>query len=103
MLGAIFAVVLAIRSRSRWTTKGLASSGVSPCRQPDVCGRLAGVPARSEMENGLHLGFPFSTKLSCALFVATLFVGKASTTGKVLATPWYGSRVSKSKHSTTKL
>lgn len=88
MLGAIFAVVLAIGSRSRWTFK--ASYWI-----PIVAVRAAGTTAGDWLafrddpgfNNGLHLGLPCSTALSCALFVATLFVWKTSTTGKLIASP----------------
>jgi uncharacterized membrane-anchored protein len=88
VLGAIFAVVLAMGSRSRWTTK-------AAYWLPIIAVRSAGTTAgdwlafRDDpgLSNGLHLGLPFSTALTCALFVATLVVWKTSATGKVAVTP----------------
>src|ERR1700733_3468937 len=84
VLGAIFAVVLAMGSRLRWTTK-------AAYWLPIIAVRSAGTTAgdwlafRDDpgLSNGLHLGLPFSTALTCALFVATLVVWKTSATGKV--------------------
>jgi uncharacterized membrane-anchored protein len=88
VLGAIFAVVLAMGSRSRWTTK-------AAYWLPIIAVRSAGTTAGdwlafrddAGLSNGLHLGLPFSTALTCALFVATLVVWKTSATGKVAVTP----------------
>jgi uncharacterized membrane-anchored protein len=88
VLGAIFAVVLAMGSRSRWTTK-------AAYWLPIIAVRSAGTTAgdwlafRDDpgLSNGLHLGLPFSTALTCALFVGTLVVWKPSATGKVAVTP----------------
>ena len=88
VLGAIFAVVLAMGSRSRWTTK-------AAYWLPIIAVRSAGTTAgdwlafRDDpgLSNGLHLGLPFSTALTCALFVGTLVVWKTSATGKVAVTP----------------
>jgi uncharacterized membrane-anchored protein len=88
VLGAIFAVVLAMGSRLRWTTK-------AAYWLPIIAVRSAGTTAgdwlafRDDpgLSNGLHLGLPFSTALTCALFVATLVVWKTSATGKVAVTP----------------
>ena len=88
LLGAIFAVVLAIGSRSRWITK--AAYWV-----PIIAVRAAGTTAGDWLAfrddpgliNGLHLGLPFSTTLCCALFVASLLVWKPSTAEKLVATP----------------
>ena len=87
-LGAIFAVVLAIGSRSRWTTKAAYWVPIIVVRAAGTCaGDWLAFRDDPGLNNGLHLGLPFSTALSCALFVATLFVWKASTTKKVFATP----------------
>ncbi|WP_263384592.1 COG4705 family protein [Granulicella arctica] len=88
VLGAIFAVVLAIGGRSRWTTK--AAYWI-----PLIAVRAAGTTAgdwlafRDDpgLNNGLHLGLPFSTALSCTLFLATLFLWKSSAIEKQLAKP----------------
>ena len=88
VLGAIFAVVLAIGGRSQWTTK--AAYWI-----PLIAVRAAGTTAgdwlafRDDpgLNNGLHLGLPFSTALSCALFLATLFLWKTSLTEKQVAKP----------------
>jgi uncharacterized membrane-anchored protein len=77
LLGAIFAVALAVGSQSRWTTK-------AAYWLPLIAVRAAGTTAgdwlafRDDpgLNNGLHLGLPYSTALSCALFVTTLLLWK---------------------------
>ena len=87
VLGAIFAIVLAIGSRSQWTPK--AAYWI-----PIIAVRAAGTTAgdwlafrdNPGLNNGLHLGLPFSTTLCCALFVATLLVWKSPTPTKLVMT-----------------
>jgi uncharacterized membrane-anchored protein len=87
VLGAIFAVVLAMGSRSRWTAK-------AAYWLPIIAVRSAGTTAgdwlafRDDpgLSNGLHLGLPLSTALTCALFVATLAARKTAAIGKVVVT-----------------
>jgi uncharacterized membrane-anchored protein len=87
VLGAIFAVVLAMGNRSRWTTK-------AAYWLPIIAVRAAGTTAgdwlafRDDpgLSNGLHLGLLLSTALTCALFVAALVVWKTSTPGKAAVT-----------------
>jgi uncharacterized membrane-anchored protein len=87
VLGAIFAVVLAMGSRSRWTPK---AAYWLPIIAVLSAGTTAGdwLAFRDDLglSNGLHLGLPLGTALTCALFVANLIVWKTSATGKVAAT-----------------
>lgn len=77
LLGAIFAVALAVGSLSRWNTK-------AAYWLPLIAVRAAGTTAGDWLafrddpgwNNGLHLGLPYSTALSCALFVTTLLLWK---------------------------
>ncbi len=77
VLGAIFAVVLAMGSRARWTTKGGYWLAIIAVR---AAGTTAGdwLAFRDDpgLNNGLKLGLALSTGLTCALFVGTLLVWK---------------------------
>ncbi len=86
VLGAIFATVLLIGSRSRWTTKAAYWIPIIAVRAAGTCaGDWLAFREDPGWKNGLHLGLPFSTALCCALFVATLSVWKTSTTNKIVA------------------
>jgi uncharacterized membrane-anchored protein len=78
MLGAVFAVILAIGSGSRWTTKASYWLAIIAVRS---AGTTAGdwLAFREEpgLSNGLHLGLPLSTAFTCALFVGTLVLWSA--------------------------
>ena len=78
MLGAVFAVILAIGSGSRWTTKVSYWLAIIAVRS---AGTTAGdwLAFREEpgLSNGLQLGLPLSTAFTCALFVGTLFLWSA--------------------------
>jgi uncharacterized membrane-anchored protein len=78
MLGGVFAVILALGSRSRWTTKASYWLAIIAVRS---AGTTAGdwLAFREEpgLSNGLHLGLPLSTAFTCALFVGTLFLWSA--------------------------
>ena len=73
ILGIVFAVILAMGSRSRWTTKASYWLAIIAVRS---AGTTAGdwLAFREEpgLSNGLHLGLPLSTAFTCALFVGTL-------------------------------
>jgi len=81
VLSAIFAVVLAMGSRSRWSTKASYWLAIIAVRS---AGTTAGDwPAFREQpgfNNGLHLGLPVSTAFTCALFVGTLLLWRARET-----------------------
>ena len=88
VLSAIFAVVLAIGSRSRWTTKAAYWIPIIAVRAAGTCaGDWLAFRDDPGLNNGLHLGLPFSTTLCCALFVVSLLLWKPSTTEKLVATP----------------
>ena len=88
VLSAIFAVVLAIGSRSRWNTKAAYWIPIIAVRAAGTCaGDWLAFRDDPGLNNGLHLGLPFSTTLCCALFVASLLVWKPPTAGKLVATP----------------
>ncbi len=78
VLGAIFAIILALRIRSRWTTKVSYWLAIIAVRS---AGTTAGdwLAFREEpgLSNGLHLGLPLSTAFTCALFVGTLILWRA--------------------------
>jgi uncharacterized membrane-anchored protein len=78
VLGAIFAVILAMGSRSRWSTKASYWLAIIAVRS---AGTTAGdwLAFREEpgLSNGLHLGLPLSTAFTCALFVGTLLLWRA--------------------------
>jgi len=78
MLSAVFAVILALGSSSRWTTKASYWLAIIAVRS---AGTTAGdwLAFRQEpgLSNGLHLGLPLSTAFTCALFVGTLFLWSA--------------------------
>jgi uncharacterized membrane-anchored protein len=86
LLGAVFAVILAIGSGSRWTTKASYWLAIIAVRS---AGTTAGdwLAFREEpgLSNGLHLGLPLSTAFTCALFVGTLCLWSARPTGKPVA------------------
>ena len=67
VLGAIFAVILAMGSRSRWSTKASYWLAIIAVRS---AGTTAGdwLAFREEpgLSNGLHLGLPLSTAFTCA-------------------------------------
>ena len=74
LLGAIFAIILALGRRSRWTTRLAYWSALVAVR---AAGTAAGdwLAFREDpgISNGLNLGLPLSTSLTCALFVGLLF------------------------------
>lgn len=76
-LGAIFAAILAMGRRSWWKTKASYWLAIIAVRS---AGTTAGdwLAFREEpgLSNGLHLGLPLSTALTCALFVGTLVIGR---------------------------
>jgi uncharacterized membrane-anchored protein len=78
VLGAVFAVILAMGSRSRWTTKASYWLTIIAVRS---AGTTAGdwLAFREEpgLSNGLHLGLPLSTAFTCALFIGTLLLWRA--------------------------
>jgi uncharacterized membrane-anchored protein len=86
MLGGVFAVILALGSGSRWTTKASYWLAIIAVRS---AGTTAGdwLAFREEpgLSNGLHLGLPLSTAFTCALFVGTLFLWSARPTAKTVA------------------
>ena len=75
LLSAIFAVVLALGSRSRWTTKASYWLAIIAVRS---AGTTAGdwLAFRDDpgLRNGLNLGLPISTVLTCVLFLGTLLL-----------------------------
>jgi len=81
VLGAIFAVILAMGSRSRWSTKASYWLAIIAVRS---AGTTAGdwLAFREEpgLSNGLHLGLPLSTAFTGALFVGTLLWWRAPET-----------------------
>jgi uncharacterized membrane-anchored protein len=83
ILGAIFALVLALGIRSSWTTKAGYWLAIIAARS---AGTTAGdwIAFRDDpgLMNGLHLGLALSTALTCALFVGTLVFWKACITEK---------------------
>jgi len=74
VLGAIFAVVLAMGNQSRWTTKLAYWSAIVAVR---AAGTTAGdwLAFREDpgLSNGLKLGLLLSTALTCAFFLGVLF------------------------------
>ena len=80
-LSAIFAVILAMGSRSRCSTKASYWLAIIAVRS---AGTTAGdwLAFREEpgLSNGLHLGLPLSTAFTCALFVGTLLLWRARRT-----------------------
>ena len=77
ILGAVFVILLAFGKRSRWTTKPAFWSAIIAVR---AAGTTAGdwLAFRDDpgLSNGLKLGLPLSTTLTCALFVGALLVWK---------------------------
>jgi uncharacterized membrane-anchored protein len=86
MLGAVFAVILALGSQSRWTTKASYWLAIIAVRS---AGTTAGdwLAFREEpgLSNGLHLGLPLGTAFTFALFVGTLLLWSTRPTGKPVA------------------
>jgi uncharacterized membrane-anchored protein len=80
ILGALFAVVLAMGRRSKWTTKLAFWSAIVAIR---AAGTTAGdwLAFRDDpgLSNGLKLGLPLSTALTCILFVGVLLFWKPET------------------------
>ena len=75
LLGAIFAVVLTLGRRSRWSTKVAYWSAIVAVR---AAGTTAGdwLAFRDDpggLKNGLKLGLALSTALTCAVFVGFLW------------------------------
>jgi uncharacterized membrane-anchored protein len=81
ILGAIFAVILALGMRSRWATKAAYWSAIVLVR---AAGTTAGdwLAFRDEpgLGNGLKLGLPLSSTLTCAFFIGVLLFWKTSAT-----------------------
>ena len=77
VLGAIFAVVLALGRRSLWTTKVAFWSAIVTVR---AAGTTAGdwLAFRDDpgLRNGLKLGLPLSTALTSVIFVGVLILWK---------------------------
>ena len=77
LLGAVFMVVLALGSRSHWMTKGGYWLAIIAVR---AAGTTAGdwLAFRDEpgLKNGLNLGLPVSTALTCVLFVGAMILGR---------------------------
>ena len=75
VLGAVFAVVLALGRRSRWTTKIAFWSAIVAVR---AAGTTAGdwLAFRDDpgFRNGLQLGLPLSTALMSVIFIGTLIL-----------------------------
>jgi uncharacterized membrane-anchored protein len=75
VLSALFVIILAMGSRSGWSTKASYWLSIIAVRS---AGTTAGdwLAFREEpgLSNGLHLGLPLSTTLTCALFVSTLLL-----------------------------
>jgi uncharacterized membrane-anchored protein len=86
VLSAVFAVILALGIRSRWTTKASYWLAIIAVRS---AGTTAGdwLAFREEpgLSNGLHLGLPLSTAFTCALFVGILFLWSVRPSGKPVA------------------
>jgi uncharacterized membrane-anchored protein len=86
VLGAIFAVVLALGKQSRWTTKFAYWSAIIAVR---AAGTTAGdwLAFRDDpgLSHGLHLGLLFSTALTCTFFVGLLLLWKPAVSSKQLA------------------
>ena len=86
VLGALFALVLNIGSRSRWTTKVAYWVPIVAVRAAGTCaGDWLAFRDGPGLNNGLHLGLPFSTALSSALFVLSLLVWQSSTPKRLVA------------------
>ncbi len=83
ILSAIFAIVLALGKRSRWMTKLAFWAAIVAVR---AAGTTAGdwLAFREDpgFSNGLKLGLPSSTSLTCLVFVGVLFVWKPQTSGR---------------------
>jgi uncharacterized membrane-anchored protein len=76
-LGGIFAVVLTMGKQSRWTTKLAYWFAIFTVR---AAGTTAGdwMAFREDpgLSNGLNLGLPLSTTLTCIFFVGVLLLWK---------------------------
>jgi uncharacterized membrane-anchored protein len=79
ILGGIIAIVLTTGRQSGWTSKLAFWSAIVAIR---AAGTTAGdwMAFREEpgLKNGLNLGLPLSTALSCAFFVTVLCLWKAN-------------------------
>ena len=73
LLGAIFAVVLALGKRSHWSTKAAYWTAIIAVQ---AAGTTAGdwLAFREDpgLSDGLNLGLPLSTALTCALCIASI-------------------------------
>jgi uncharacterized membrane-anchored protein len=77
VLGAIFAVVLAMGKQSRWTTKlGYWSAIVAVRAAGTTAGDWLAFREDPGWNNGLQLGLFLSTVLTCAFFVGALLLWK---------------------------
>jgi uncharacterized membrane-anchored protein len=86
VLGAVFAVILALGSRSRWTTKASYWLAIIAVRSAGTtAGDWLAFREAPGLTNGLHLGLPLSTAFSCTLFVGTLFLLSTRPTGRTVA------------------
>lgn len=78
VLGALFAIILALGRPLRWTSKASYWLAIIAVRS---AGTTAGdwLAFREEpgLNNGLHLGLPIATAFTCALFAGTLFFWRA--------------------------
>ncbi len=88
ILGAIGAVLLATGARSGWKTKSAYWSAIIAVR---AAGTTAGdwLAFRDDpgLANGLKLGLPLSTTLTCILFVSALLVWESQASNPQLASP----------------
>ncbi len=79
LLGVIFALVLALGRRSRWNTKAAYWLAIIAVHAAGTtagdCFAFGDDPGLS---NGLNLGLPLSTALSCGLFITALSLWKPS-------------------------
>ena len=79
LLGAIFAVVLALGRQSRWSTKAAYWLAIIAVRAAGTtAGDWLAFRDNPGLSNGLNLGLPLSTALTCALFVALIALRKNS-------------------------
>ena len=84
LLSAIFAIILALGRRSRWSTKAAYWFAIIAVRG---AGTTAGdwLAFRDDpgLNNGIHLGLPLSTALTCGLFIASIALCKQSRNRKL--------------------
>ncbi len=77
LLGAIFAVILSLGRRSRWTTKaGYWLSIIAVRAAGTTAGDWLAFRDDPGLIHGLNLGLPISTALTGVLFIATLVLWK---------------------------